>query len=97
MEKPAKPRKVHIDVTEGGKQTANLRMPFGLFRLGMKYGSQAAAAETDGCAKAMAQLKGFDCSAFERAVTAGTITLPHPLLDAFDEQQETHVVITAER
>lgn len=96
MTKKLKPRKVHIDVTEAGKKTADIRMPFGMFRLGMKYGRQATSQETDGCAQAMAQMKDFDCAEFERAVATGKITLPHLLLDTNDEQNATHKIITAE-
>lgn len=97
MLKTQKPRKVHIDVTESGKKTADVRIPYAMFRLGLKYGRQAAADETDGCAQAIAQMKDFDCAVFERAVSAGEISLPHLLLNSADEQGATHVVITVER
>jgi len=92
-----KPHSVHIDVTEGGKKTADIHIPFSMFRLGMKYGRQAASQETDGCAQAMEQMKDFDCSAFVREFAEGKISLPHLLLDTFDEQSATHVVITVDR
>ena len=92
-----KPRRVHIDVTEGGKKTADIHMPFSMFRLGMKFGRKAGSQETDGCAKAMSQMKEFDCSEFERAFAEGKIQLPHLLMDTFDEQSATHVVITVDR
>ena len=91
-----KPRKIHIDVTENGKKTANVRLPYGMFKLGMKHGSSAAKIETDSCAKAMVKLVDFDCAAFERSVAEGSILLPYLLLDAIDSQSDTHVIITAE-
>lgn len=97
MLKTEKPRKVHIDVTESGKKTADVRIPYSMFRLGLKYGRQAASEETDGCAQAMAQMKDFDCAVFERAVSAKEISLPHLLLEMADEKSATHVVVTAER
>ena len=96
MTKSAKVRKVHIDVTESGKKTADLRMPFGMFRLGMKYGKEAASKETDACAQAMACLKDFDCAAFERSVADGTVLLPHVLFQMDDAESNTQVILTAE-
>ena len=91
-----KPRKVHIDVTENGKKTADVRLPYGMFKMGMKFGSSAAKAEKDSCAQAMAKLVDFDCAAFERSIAQGEIILPYQLLDATDGETNTHVVITAE-
>lgn len=91
-----KPRKVHIDVTEDGKKTADVRLPYGMFKMGMKYGKSAAKEEKDSCAQAMAKLVDFDCAAFERAVAQGEILLPHQLLDTTDIETNTHVIITAE-
>jgi len=93
--KPAKVRKIHVFVTEGGKQTADVRLPYGMFRLGMKFGKDAVKAKTDSCARAMARLQDFSCEAFERAVAAGERTLPCVLLDETDEISATHVVLTA--
>jgi len=91
-----KVRKIHVFVTENGKTTADVRLPYGMFRLGMKYGKAAAKNETDSCAKAMARLQNFDCAAFERAVTCGERVLPFVLLDETDAVSATHVVLTAE-
>lgn len=96
MPRTRKPRKVHIDVTESGKKTADIRMPYGMFRLGMKYGKQAASNETDACAAAMARLVDFDCASFERSIASGEIALPHQLLDMFDASSQTSVNITVE-
>ena len=96
--KPAKVRKVHVFVTESGKKTADVRIPYGMFRLGMKFGKDAAKNEneTDACAKAMAQLEDFDCAVFARSVASGERTLPHVLFDHMDTASDTHVVLTAE-
>lgn len=96
MTKIAKPRKVHIDVTESGKKTADVRLPYGMFRMGMKYGKDAAAKETDSCARAMACLKDFNCAAFERSVAVGEIDLPHVLFQMDDAESNTQVILTAE-
>ncbi|MEA4914398.1 MAG: hypothetical protein VB061_07500 [Christensenella sp.] len=93
---PTKPRKIHIQVTEHGNQTADVRLPYGMFRLGMKYGKDAAKNETDACAKAMAQLQDFDCASFERSVASGEIALPHVLLDTIVSESNSHVVMIAE-
>jgi hypothetical protein len=96
MTKTTKPRKVHIDVTESGTKTADVRLPYGMFRLGMKYGKDAAAKETDACARAMACLKDFDCAAFERSVASSAILLPHVLFQMDDAESNTQVILTAE-
>jgi hypothetical protein len=91
-----KVRKIHVFVTENGKTTADVRLPYGMFRLGMKYGKAAAKNETDGCAKAMARLQDFDSASFERAVACGERVLPFVLLDETNAVSATHVVLTAE-
>lgn len=96
MTKTVKPRKVHVDVTESGKKTADIRMPYSMFRLGMKYGKTAASKETDPCAKAMAHLVDFDCASFERSVAAGEILLPYVLFSMDDTESNTQVILTAE-
>jgi hypothetical protein len=96
MKTTLKPRKVHIDVTESGKKTADVRLPYGMFKIGMKYGKDAAAKETDPCAKAMANLVDFDCASFERSVAAGAVLLPHVLFSMDDAQSNTQVILTAE-
>lgn len=96
MNQPNKPRKIHIDVTENGTKTADVRLPYGMFRLGMKFGLSAAEDKTDSCARALACLKDFDCAAFERSVAAGTILLPNILFQMDDATSRTQVVLTAE-
>lgn len=96
MTKTAKPRKVHVDVTESGKKTADVRLPYGMFKIGMKYGKGAASKETDPCAKAMSRLVDFDCASFERSVAAGVVVLPHVLFSMDDAASNTQVILTAE-
>jgi len=96
MGKTVKPRRIHVDVTENGKKTADVRLPYGMFKLGMKYGRSAAADETDSCARAMACLKGFDCAAFEKSVATGAILLPNVLFQMDDAESNTQVILTAE-
>jgi hypothetical protein len=94
--KSTKVRRIHVFVTESGKTTADVRLPYGMFRLGMKYGKAAAKNETDSCAKAMARLQDFDCADFERTVACGERILPFVLLDETEAASATHVVLTAE-
>lgn len=96
MTKTVKPRKVHVDVTESGRKTADVRLPYGMFKIGMKYGKTAASKETDPCAKAMANLVDFDCDSFERSVAAGEILLPYVLFSMDDAESNTQVILTAE-
>ena len=98
MMKPqqTKLRKIHVLVDEPGKKAVDIRLPYGMFRLGMKYGASAAKGETDACARAMAHLQNFDCAAFEHSVASGEIALPHVLLDTIESESNSHVVMTAE-
>lgn len=91
-----KPRKVHVQVNEQGNQTADIRLPYGIFRLGLKQAAKTTKQETDPCARALAKLKDFDCALFERAIATGEMILPHVILDATETDSNTHVVITAE-
>ena len=91
-----KPHWVHIAITEHGKKTADVRIPYGMFKLGMKYGAQAAKNEPDGCAHAMELLGAFDCGSFERLVASGEKKLPCILVDVDDAQDETQVRIVVE-
>ena len=96
MNQQPKPHKVHVQVDEPGKKAVDIRLPYGMFRLGMKYGASAAKGEQDACARAMANLVDFDCATFERSVANGEISLPRVLLDTMEAASNTHVVITAE-
>jgi len=95
-QKLEKPRRVHIAVTEHGKKTADVRIPYGMFKLGMKYGAQAAKDEPDGCAQAMELLGAFDCGACARSGASGEQELPGSLVDVDDAQDETQVRIVVE-
>ena len=91
-----KPRRVHIAVTENGRKTADVRLPYGMFKLGMKYGAQAAKGETDGCAYGMSLLESFDAASFERSVASGEQELPCVLIDVDDQKDATQVYIAVE-
>lgn len=91
-----KPRRVHIAVTESGKKTADVRIPYGMFKLGMKYGAQAAKDEPDGCAAALELLGAFDCGSFERSIASSEQELPCTLVDVDDAQDDTQVRIVVE-
>lgn len=93
---PSKPHKIHVQVTENGQQTADVRLPYGMFRLGLKYGKPAAKGETDACARAMSGMQNFDCASFEHSVASGEISLPRVILDTIEVESDTHVVMTAE-
>ena len=91
-----KPRRVHIAVTESGRKTADVRIPYGMFKLGMKYGAQAANCETEGCAYGISLLKSFDAVSFERSVASGEQELPCVLIDVDDQKDATQVYIAVE-
>lgn len=91
-----KPHWVHIAITEHGKKTADVRIPYGMFKLGLKYGAQAAKNEPDGCAQAMELLGAFNCELFERSVATGEQKLPCALVDVDDAQDETQVRVVVE-
>ncbi len=91
-----KPRRVHIAVTESGRKTADVKIPYGMFKLGMKYGTMFAKDEDDCCAEAVSLLESFDASSFERSVASGEQSLPCVLIDVDDQKDATQVRIAVE-
>lgn len=94
--KNAKPKRLCVLVTEHGKQTAHVRMPYFMFKMGMKFGKMAAQngdiAEKD----AMAYLEGFDVAEMERSLESGEQSLPLVLVDVDEPENDKHVTVTLE-
>lgn len=93
----AKPKRMCVLVTENGRQTTNVRMPYFMFKMGMKFGKMAAAnGDISDCGDAMAYLEGFDVAELERSLTSGEQELPLVLVDVDEPGKDTHVTVTIE-
>ena len=95
--KPAKPKRMCVLVTENGNQTTNVRMPYFMFKMGMKFGKLAAKnGNIHNREDAMAYLEGFDLADLERSLENGEQTLPLVLVDVEEPGKNIHVTVTLE-
>lgn len=93
----AKPKRFCVLVTENGKQTTNVRLPYFMFKMGMKFGKMAAKnGDIPDCGDAMAYLEGFDIAELERSLESGEQTLPLVLVDVDEPDKDSHVTVTLE-
>lgn len=93
----AKPKRMCVLVTEHGKQTTNVKMPYFMFKMGMKFGKMAADnGDIPDCGNAMAYLEGFDIAELERSLASGEQELPLVLVDVDEPGKDTHVTVTLE-
>jgi hypothetical protein len=93
----AKPKRLCVLVTENGRQTTNVRMPYFMFKMGMKFGKMAAAnGDIPDCADAMSYLEGFDLVELERSLASGEQELPLTLVDVDEPDKNSHVTVTIE-
>ncbi|MEN6593426.1 MAG: hypothetical protein ABFC31_00560 [Clostridiaceae bacterium] len=92
-----KPKRLCVLVTEQGKQTVNVRMPYFMFKMGMKFGKTAAKnGDITDCGDAMAYLEGFDAAELERSLESGEQALPLVLVDVDEPEKNGHVIVTLE-
>ena len=95
--KNTKPKRLYVLVTEQGKQTTNVKMPYFMFKMGMKFGKMAAAnGDIPDCDDAMAYLEGFDVAELERSLASGEQELPLVLVDVDEADKGKHVTVTLE-
>lgn len=93
----AKPKRLCVLVTENGRQTTNVRLPYFMFKMGMKFGKKAAAnGDISDCDDAMAYLEGFDVAELERSLASGEQELPLILVDVDEPDKNSHVTVTIE-
>ena len=92
-----KPKRFCVQITEQGKQTVNVRMPYFMFKMGMRFGNMAAKnGDIPDCGDAMAYLEGFDAAELERSLESGEQTLPLLLVDVDEPEKNGHVIVTLE-
>jgi len=94
--KNAKPKRLSVLVTEHGKQTTHVRMPYFMFKMGMKFGKMAARNGDIQEQDAMAYLEGFDVAELERSLESGEQSLPLVLVDVDEPENDKHVTVTLE-
>lgn len=95
--KTVKPRNILIQVTENGKATANVRIPFFIIKMGMKFGQMAANSKKGGNHEdALERLKDVDLDAILEALNSGELSLPCLLVDVDEPEKNEHVTIILE-
>jgi hypothetical protein len=96
MKRTVKPKRMLVHMGENGKVTADVRLPYSLFKMGMKFGKMASKEDFGDCEEAMAFLQEFDTAAFEQALATGDETLPAVLVDVCEPEKDSRVTITLE-
>jgi len=91
-----KPKRVLVHVSEQGKTTNDVSLPYALFKMGMKFGKMASTDTFGDCEEAVAFMQAFDVEAFEAALVAGEETLPVVLFDVSEPETGSRVTITLE-
>lgn len=92
---PVKPQGIHIEVTQNGVLTANVRFPFSIAKMWMKFGQITDFSKKKGNAEdALEHLKDVDLDAIFESLNNGELSLPC-LLAEVDEHNQ-HVKITLE-
>ncbi len=94
---PGTPKRILIEVTQGGERKADVRIPYALFKLGMNIARTAASPQGvhEGVNPAD-YLRDVDLQAVQDALNAGELTLPCRLVDVDEPEKATHVTITLE-
>jgi hypothetical protein len=95
--KPVKPKNIVIQVTEQGKLKTNVRVPFFMVKMGLKFGQMAAnVKKTDKHEKELEMLKDIDMDVILEALSSGEISLPCVLVDVEELDKNQHVKIMLE-
>ncbi|GEM_PF-2450548 len=95
--KPVKPKNILIQVTEEGTLKTNVRVPFFMLKMGLKFGQMAANAKKPGAREEeLERLKDIDMDAILEALNSGELSLPCLLVDVDEPNKNQHVKITLE-
>ncbi|WP_410768814.1 hypothetical protein [Fontibacillus sp. BL9] len=95
--KPVKPKWIRIEVTENGVKTANLRVPYFIVKIGLRFGQMADYSKKKGSAEnELERLKDVDMDAILELLGSGELTLPCLLVDVNEPDKNQHVKITLE-
>lgn len=94
---PIKPRGIRIEVTENGILTSNVRMPYFIVKMGLKFGQMADHSKKKGNAEdELMRLKDVDMDAILEALSNGELSLPCLLVEIDEPDKNQHVKITLE-
>ncbi len=95
--KSVKPQGIRIEVTESGVVTANVRVPYFVVKMGLKFGQSAGKSKKKGSAEEeLERLKDVDMDAVLEALNSGELTLPCLLVEVDEPDKNGHVKITLE-
>ena len=86
----AKPERVHILVRKGSVVTTDMRLPFSLAKMGLKFGKSASSlAEKYGIGEdAVRFLEQLDLDELVEALRQGEISLPYEIVDTMTDKGE---------
>jgi hypothetical protein len=94
---PVKPKGIRIEVTENGVLTANVRVPYFIIKLGLKFGQMADPSRKKKSAEdELERLKDIDMNGIFEALASGELTLPCLLVEVDEPDKKQHVKITLE-
>ncbi|WFR55273.1 hypothetical protein QA584_16865 [Anaerocolumna sp. AGMB13025] len=95
--KPVKPQGIRIEVTENGVLTTNVRIPYFIAKMGLKFGQKAEHSKKKGSAEdELQRLKDVDIDGILAALENGELTLPCLLAEADESDKNQHIKITLE-
>ncbi len=95
--KPVRPKGIRIEVTENGVLTANVRVPYFIVKIGLKFGQMADSSKKKGSVEdELERLKDIDMEGILEALGNGELTLPCLLVEADEPDKNEHVKITLE-
>lgn len=94
---PVKPKGIRIEVIENGVLTANVRVPYFIVKMGLKFGQMADhSTKRGGAENELERLKDIDMDAILEALSNGELTLPCLLVEVDEPDKNEHVKITLE-
>ncbi len=95
--KTIKPKGIRIQVTEKGILTTNIRIPFFVVKMGLKFGQMAYSSKThERYEGELERLMDVDMDAILKALSNGDLSLPCLLVDVDESDKKQHVTITLE-
>lgn len=94
------PKRIHVQVTENGRNKVNIRIPFSLVRTGLKLGQSLGAfgkknTQDQEAAQALEMLQDIDIDEIISSLSDGAISLPYTIVDVDEEEngEQVHVVL----
>ena len=89
------PRWMVVEVSENGRQTVHVRLPYFLFKAGLGWARMAGKADWNkDCAPGLEALRDLDINALTDSVRSGETALPFVLVDVDEPEKNQHVTVT---